>query len=589
MAESAAIRIVADLKPYLDEVKKLGPMTDQEALKAAMALESRVTKAAQAASKASEKAAADATKAAAKAAQAAERAASDASKAVSEKFQIAAKVASLTGDVFGNLAGPIGDVGDAFELMGAKGAIMATGVGLIVQGFGAFISTSLDVIRNAEDYKGAMGESEEAILGANEALDALDLAFKRQKSTMAGELAPVIEDLSYAYIGISDNIGRALDYLANTDFVTWLTENSAIIQWISGQAERGRKVAEEQKREEAAALAKGKAAEEAAKAAEEAARAAEEQRKRAEEAAAKRREELAKRADQARKAAQEQEEKDHEANMTRVGELQARMERLRAQSAIAEAFTIGIPEALTEVEAGIDAIGSLYEKNRQYQFEEEVRMAKEALAVKAALEAEAAAQKADQDRKAQQEFEKQQIEGIAGISGYIGQTLGLISGMYDANTKEGRKAIREMAIAQKAAAIFDVAIKGVQAVMAALTIPPPAGPILAVAAGVTAAASAASVAAQPLPSFHSGRFAGAIQPVQPDESPAMLRRGEVVVPAPTVRANGGVDGVRQRLGERGGDGGMVLAIDLTDRRIRLPLARDMARAIPASPYLGWAF
>ena len=53
-------------------------------------------------------------------------------------------------------------------------------------------------------------------------------------------------------------------------------------------------------------------------------------------------------------------------------------------------------------------------------------------------------------------------------------------------------------------------------------------------------------------------------------------------------ANGGADGVRQRLGERGSSGAMVVAIDLTDRRIRLPLARDMARAIPASPYLGWA-
>lgn len=589
MADSAAIRIVADLKPYLDEVKKLGPMTDQEALKAAMALESRVTKAAQAASKASEKAAADATKAAAKAAQAAERAASDASKAVSEKFQIAAKVASLTGDVFGSLAGPIGDVGDAFELMGAKGAIMATGVGLIVQGFGAFISTSLDVIRNAEDYEGAMGASEEAILGANEALDALDLAFKRQKSTMAGELAPVIEDLSYAYIGISDNIGRALDYLANTDFVTWLTENSAIIQWISGQADRGRKIAEEQKREEEAAKASADAAKQAADAAEARAKAAEEAAQRAAEQAERRRAEAAKRAAEQRKRDQEQAEKEARANEQRAEELYTKVQRLKEQSSFVEAFTAGLPEAFNELETWLEESEKARMESLQRDFEMQVKAEKERLAKIAEMQAEAAQAQAEADKQKRQEYEKSQIDGIAGISSYIGQTLNLISGMYDENTKEGRKAIRQMAIAQKAAAIFDVAIKGVQAVMAALTIPPPAGTVLAVAAGVTAAASAASVAAQPLPSFHSGRFAGAIQPVQPDESPAMLRRGEVVVPAPTVRANGGVDGVRQRLGERGGDGGMVLAIDLTDRRIRLPLARDMARAIPASPYLGWAF
>jgi hypothetical protein len=171
----------------------------------------------------------------------------------------------------------------------------------------------------------------------------------------------------------------------------------------------------------------------------------------------------------------------------------------------------------------------------------------------------------------------------------VGQTLDVISGMFDENTKEGRKAIRELAVAQKAAAIFDVAIKGVQAVMAALTVPPPAGTALAVVAGAAAVASAAAVAAQPLPSFHTGRFAGAIQPVQPDEGPALLRRGEVVVPATTVAANGGVDQVRRRLGESGDGGGRVnVFLDLTDRTVRVPLARDIARSMNRTAYLGWA-
>jgi hypothetical protein len=589
MADSAAIRIVADLKPYLDEVKKLGPMTDQEALKAAMALESRATKAAEKAAKAAKDAAAEAARAARTSGKAAGDAFDSFGDGAEKNLSKAAKFAALTGDAFGGLAGPIGDVGDAFGMMSASSAAALVGVGALVAGFGAMVSISLDVIRNAEDYKGVMGENEDAILDAAEAVEALDRAMARQKAFMAGEMAPAISQLSYAYIGMTDRIGANIERLMDSRLAQWLSDNSIVIKMLGDFAKEGEEIAKRQ----ADAEQRAKDTEAAMKASEERraaeAKAAEEAAKRREEEAAKRREEAAKRAEQRRKAEREQLEKDARLNEERAEEMYEKIQRLKEQSSFVEAFTAGLPDAFAEVEASIDTVGALYEKNRQYQFEEEIRMAKAALAEKAALEAEAAAQKADQDRQAQQEFEKQQIEGIAGISGYIGQTLGLISGMYDENTKEGRKAIREMAIAQKAAAIFDVAIKGVQAVMAALTIPPPAGPILAVAAGVTAAASAASVAAQPLPSFHSGRFAGAIQPVQPDESPAMLRRGEVVVPAPTVRANGGVDGVRQRLGERGGDGGMVLAIDLTDRRIRLPLARDMARAIPASPYLGWAF
>ena len=66
--ENAEVRIIADLQRYVDEVKKLGPITDQEAIKAAFALESRVTKASEKAAKAAETAAKQAAEASARAA-----------------------------------------------------------------------------------------------------------------------------------------------------------------------------------------------------------------------------------------------------------------------------------------------------------------------------------------------------------------------------------------------------------------------------------------------------------------------------------------------------------------------------------------
>jgi hypothetical protein len=73
--------------------------------------------------------------------------------------------------------------------------------------------------------------------------------------------------------------------------------------------------------------------------------------------------------------------------------------------------------------------------------------------------------------------------------------------------KKSAEMQRKMFEVNKAIAIVDSIIKGAQAVMAALTIPPPAGPILAVATGAMAAVQTALIASQQppeIPEFAKG-------------------------------------------------------------------------------------
>lgn len=609
--ENAEVRIIADLQRYVDEVKKLGPITDQEAIKAAFALESRVTKASEKAAKAAEAAAKKAGESSSKSAKKTGDAFAEVGEKAEKSFSKLGKAAALTGDAFGGLAGPIGDIGDAFGMMDPRVAAVVVTVGALIGSFSALVSTSLDVIRNADDYGIALGENQDAIYSAKGALEDLDYTFKEQKATIAGVLAPAIEYLADAYIGLSDKAAETYTKLEEgpsvDDLQGWALTAAKILGSVYGgsasvlfqqslatdfldtvneAAENGQQIAknnrEEMQASERAMRDFQRSFQEFEREQADAERARDDARK-------KREDEAKRRAEQARAEAKRA---DDEAFKAFEKEFDASQERMRSENAMAmmgSLFFLGMDDAFAEVEAEMDRLNDIADKNRQMEFEASVKAEKERLAEIARLQDEAAHEAYVRDQEQRKAYEKSQVDGVASISGYVGQTLDVISGMFDENTKEGRKAIRELAVAQKAAAIFDVAIKGVQAVMAALTVPPPAGTALAVVAGAAAVASAAAVAAQPLPSFHTGRFAGAIQPVQPDEGPALLRRGEVVVPATTVAANGGVDQVRRRLGESGDGGGRVnVFLDLTDRTVRVPLARDIARSMNRTAYLGWA-
>ena len=143
--------------------------------------------------------------------------------------------------------------------MDGKTAALAIGVGSLAAAFGLALESSLDVIRNADDYDIAMGATRDRIYDARDALTALDSAFKRQKVAMAGEMAPAIETFSYAYIGMADNISRAVTWLlsgfSESSVAEWLKNNSIIWQAIEGQAERGRRIAAAARKQEEEAAA----------------------------------------------------------------------------------------------------------------------------------------------------------------------------------------------------------------------------------------------------------------------------------------------------------------------------------------------
>lgn len=196
--------------------------------------------------------------------------AGDRASGMSGNMQKLQKVMQLSGDALGPYAGQIGDIGDAYELMGTKSATLAVGVGILADAFWSALQSSLDVIRNADDYNLAVGSQRDTIYEAKQALSDLDAAFARQKVAMAEEMAPAITKFSYAYIGMADNISRAVTWLlsgfSESAVGQWLANNSAILAFIDGQAARGKRIADEARvasQEAAAAAAAAKAEQEA--------------------------------------------------------------------------------------------------------------------------------------------------------------------------------------------------------------------------------------------------------------------------------------------------------------------------------------
>ena len=142
-----------------------------------------------------------------------------------------AKAAALTGDAFGSLAGPIGDVGDAFAMMPPAMAATVVAAGAVISIFGSLVTTTLDVVRNMDDYVDVMDGTETNIYELRDSMTALDVAMKRQQVEIAEGMAPSLGFLANAYLSVSDNIGRALE---------WITNNvSKAISWISMKAVEG--------------------------------------------------------------------------------------------------------------------------------------------------------------------------------------------------------------------------------------------------------------------------------------------------------------------------------------------------------------
>lgn len=176
------------------------------------------------------------------------------------------------------------------------------------------------------------------------------------------------------------------------------------------------------------------------------------------------------------------------------------------------------------------------------------------------------------------------LQAASEVSGLIQEVMAEYAQSYDTTTEMGRMAARKQFAINKAFALGDIAIKTAQAVVGFLAMVPP-NPVGAAFAGVTGATQAAIVAARQ-PTFHVGRFTRQGNLVT-DEQPAILRRGEVVVPSPMVAAAGGPEAVRERLQGGGGSGpNVMLVADFQDRRVTVPLARAV-RSANRPGAVGW--
>lgn len=209
----------------------------------------------------------------------------------------------------------------------------------------------------------------------------------------------------------------------------------------------------------------------------------------------------------------------------------------------------------------------------------------------AAFRASIAAATAERDQiiqaaQAAAEARRQSFEQTTGlmldITSFAQTITDQVISTFDTQTKVGREAALQAFKVQKAFALTDIAIKTAQAIVGFLAGPVP-NPIGAIGASITGAAQAAVVASQ-TPSFHSGRFGAAMAS---DESPAILRRGEVVVPSPLVRSAGGPEAVRDRLEAPSANAPITLVADFGDRRVTVPLARAARRGMRDN-HVGWS-
>lgn len=148
-------------------------------------------------------------------------------------------------------------------------------------------------------------------------------------------------------------------------------------------------------------------------------------------------------------------------------------------------------------------------------------------------------------------------DALDAIGGLVSNLGGLVTSAIEQGGKGSKRAMREAAAASKAFAVMDVGLKTAQSVMSALTIPPPAGPILAGINAAAGAAAAVTVAATPLPSFHVGGIR------TPDGSGEMVASSRILpnevqatFTPEALRQMGGPDGIgRMNAGTRGGGGG----------------------------------
>ena len=544
----ATVEVTADVARYQAELAKIPGMTDKEAAKAALKLQQRM--------EAAEK----------KAAQAAERAAAKAAEAASgvNKFAKSAELlermrAALgpLGDALGDITGGADDIATAMEGFSKKQIAAAGATIVVVAGLAKLGGAVLDVIANLEQYEDQierLRESEtitdqqvEGLREASAAVAALKESFGGLAVVVAANVAPVIEDLSRGIV-------------AAQAFITggFAGMNEAVAQFNRRQREI--KQEQDKRRQETE-----QAEEEATK--------KHEQRTTRKVSALERLQAAQAQLQSLISAARMQEANERDKILLQY------QQQLEQVNALIEQHPqlAGQAEELIEIyqKQRDAAIAAFDLKERQaYEAEEAARAQREQRRIEETTAAYREQQQAMQE--AQQAIMQASFESAASIAGNIQNTLSSVTEMFDTSTKQGKKAARSMAEAQRVLAIFQVGINLAQAIAQSLA---QGGPVAgaALAAAVTAAfAGIIATVSRPVPQFHTGRF-GAASGMLGDErmtGGVMTVQPEVVIPPDLVSRAGGADGVRSRLED---DRPLIVqaVIDLADERIVLPLSRAM--------------
>lgn len=561
MAEGT-LSVHADLRPYIEQFKTLPGFTDKTAAAMAVKIEQRMHAA-------SVKAARDAERAA-KAVIGASR---EAAEKASEAFEAAHKASEATGGMFGGLTGPLTDVGDLLTKIGPVAAAASIGIAGIVAAELAVIASTVDVIANLDEYMGQLDEANidllpahvAALEEASTAYDAAAASTLALRVELAGELAPAVTAVSDVVTGTTEIVRgwvQALDDAHGavgmvTDAVRTLAGSGVLGGLASGlEAVVGTVV------DVGGALAGyGRSLREGR-----------------EETAASRDEQAAalevlglgvtmydRTTTSVRKATAAV--RDHTTarrENVEVIEIEAQVmddfASLRAEDAAAE-MKLDIAKAKRRREEQAERMA-----DGQAQIDMEVRKAQAAQAAVDAVRAST-------------------VSAASTLVGAASAAADLVVGLYDTTTESGREAARKAFEWSKAFALTDVAIKTAQAIMNAFTFPTPVGVALGVAAASLAGVTQAAAIAAQQPSFHAGLYGQG--GLAADEIAATVRRGEVVVPAPTVMAAGGPEAVRDRV-EGGGSGPTILYAQLDGRTVMVPLTRAVGRRADIGPTGHWA-
>lgn len=126
-----------------------------------------------------------------------------------------AKGAALTGDAFGSLAGPIGDVGDAFAMMPPHAAAAVVAFTAVISIGTALITNTINVIDNLDKYTGRLGANEDALYSARDAVESMRFAGEDLSITLAGLMAPTVEEGALIIAGLAGYARDAAVYLSD--------------------------------------------------------------------------------------------------------------------------------------------------------------------------------------------------------------------------------------------------------------------------------------------------------------------------------------------------------------------------------------